>query len=178
MGWFSKLFSSVGLDLTATVGKVIDDLVTSDEELALTEIQKLKVKTAFEVQMKSLLVQLDKQQAEHEQNLENELTERLRLDMKSDSWLSKNIRPMVLIFLTATVSIMAFFTVFDSGFTEAQLSALKEWIPFFSTIMMTVYAFYFGSRGIEKVQKIRSSGQTTTEQAKAQQADISREPRG
>ena len=178
MSWFSKLFSSIGVDLTATVGKVIDDLVTSDEEIALTEIQKLKIRTAYEVEMKALFVRLDQQQAQHEENLEAELTERLKLDMKSDSWLSKNIRPMALVFLTATIAILAFFTVFDADLTEAQLRALKEWIPFFSTIMLTVYAFYFGSRGLEKIQKIRAAGATDMEKAKKQQAGLEREPRG
>ncbi|TQV74218.1 hypothetical protein FKG94_16560 [Exilibacterium tricleocarpae] len=178
MGWFSRLFSNIGVDLTATVGKVIDDLVTSDEEIALTEVQKLKIQTAYEIEMKALLVRLDKQQAEHERNLEAELTERLQLDMKSDSWLSKNIRPMALIFLTATISILAFFTVFDADLTDAQLRALKEWIPFFSTIMLTVYAFYFGSRGLEKIQKIRAAGAADVEKAKKRQVDLEREPRG
>jgi len=178
MGWFSKLFSSVGVDLTATVGKVIDDLVTSDEEIALTDIQKKKIQTAYEVEMKSLLVKLDKQQADHEENLEAELTGRLKLDMKSDSWLSKNIRPMALIFLTVTVSILAFFTVFDENLNDKQLQALRVWIPFFSTIMLTVYAFYFGSRGIEKVQKIRAAGNADVAKVQRQQGNLDLEPKG
>ena len=121
MAWYSKLFSAVGVDLASTVGKVVDELVTSDEEVALTENQKLKIKTAYEVKMRELLVNLDKQQAEHEENLEGELTQRLKIDMKSDSWLSKNIRPMALIFMTITVAILAFFTVFDSDLSEKQL---------------------------------------------------------
>ncbi len=48
-----------------------------------------------------------------------------------------------------------------------QLQALKEWIPFFSTLMLTVYAFYFGSRGIEKVQKIRAAGSVDMEKVKS-----------
>ncbi|MCJ8312150.1 MAG: hypothetical protein HRU38_07630 [Saccharospirillaceae bacterium] len=44
------------------------------------------------------------------------------------------------------------------------MSTIKEWIPFFQNIMLTIYGFYFGSRGIEKWQRIRSesSAQTTT----------------
>ncbi len=49
MSWLSKLFSNIGVELTSTIGKVLDDLITSDEEIALTEVQKLKIKTAYEV---------------------------------------------------------------------------------------------------------------------------------
>jgi hypothetical protein len=178
MAWYSKIFSAVGVDLASTVGKVIDELVTSDEEMALTKNQKLKIQTAYEVRMRELLVKLDNQQAKHEENLESELTGRLKLDMKSDSWLSKNVRPMALIFMTITVSILAFFTVFDSALTEIQLKSLKEWIPFFSTLMMVIYGFYFGSRGIEKVQKIRAAGITEREKAKKQTSSIDQEPKG
>ncbi len=178
MAWYSKIFSAVGVDLASTVGKVIDELVTSDEEMALTKNQKLKIQTAYEVRMRELLIKLDNQQAKHEENLESELTGRLKLDMKSESWLSKNVRPMALIFMTITVSILAFFTVFDSALTEIQLKSLKEWIPFFSTLMMVIYGFYFGSRGIEKVQKIRAAGITEREKAKKQTSSIDQEPKG
>ncbi len=178
MAWLSKIFSAVGADLTATVGKVIDDLVTSDEEMALTQNQKLKIQTAYEVRMRELLVDLDKLQALHEENLEGELTERLQLDMKSDSWLAKNIRPMALIFMTVTVSILAFFTVFDDSLAAEQLGALKLWIPFFSTLMMVIYAFYFGSRGIEKIQKIRAAGNADLEKVKRRAYGADQEPKG
>ncbi|MCJ8312151.1 MAG: hypothetical protein HRU38_07635 [Saccharospirillaceae bacterium] len=58
--------------------------------------------------MQELMLQVDKQAADQEANLEAELTTRLTLDMKSDSWLSKNIRPMTLIFMTLIVTILAF----------------------------------------------------------------------
>jgi hypothetical protein len=178
MAWYSKLFSAIGVDLAQTVGSVIDELVTSDEEMQLTQNQKLKIKTAYEVQMREMLVKLDRQQAEHEENLEKELTERLKLDMKSDSWLSKNVRPMALIFTTLVVSITAMCTIFDSNLTQQQLEALKEWQPFFTNLMMVIYGFYFGSRGLEKIQKIRSSGLAETEKAKRRLDSLGLEPKG
>jgi hypothetical protein len=161
MGWLSKIFSATGVNVITSVGKVLDDLVTSDEELALTDIQKAKIKAAYNVKMKELMMNIDRQAAEHEENLENELTERLQLDMKSDSWLSKNIRPMALIFMTLVVSVLAFFTIFNSALGETQQATLDSWIPLFQTLMLVIYGFYFGSRGLEKIQKIRSAGQTT-----------------
>ena len=47
MAWFSKIFSAVGVDLVGTVGKVLDDLTTSDEEVRLSDNQKMKIKTAW-----------------------------------------------------------------------------------------------------------------------------------
>jgi len=159
MGWFSTLFSTVGAEAISSVGKVIDDLVTSDEELALTEIQQEKIKSAYNIKIQELMIKLDRQAAEHEETMESELTERLKLDMKSDSWLSKNIRPMALIFMTAVVSVLAFYTVFTGDLTATQLSALEEWIPFFQILMVVMYGFYFGSRGLEKMQKMRINQQ-------------------
>ncbi|MFT7223146.1 MAG: hypothetical protein ACI82Z_000679 [Cellvibrionaceae bacterium] len=157
MGWFSKVFSSVGVNVITSVGKIIDDLSTSDEELALTDIQKKKITAAYNIKIQEIMLELDKQAAKREETMEAELTQRLQLDMKSDSWLSKNIRPMTLIFMTLVVSILAFFTIFMNEFKPEQVDTIKEWIPFFQTIMLTIYGFYFGSRGLEKIQKIRSS---------------------
>ena len=178
MSWISAIFSRVGVNLVETVGKVVDDLVTSDEEIALTEIQKAKIKAAYTVRMRELFVELDRQQAAHEENLEAELSERLKLDMKSDSWLSKNIRPMALVFMTVVVAILSLFTIFDSGLTDKQLEALKTWIPFFQMVMMAIYGFYFGSRGLEKISKIRASGEVEKARAAAGRFDADLEPRG
>lgn len=177
MGWLSKLFSSVGVNVISSVGKVIDDISTSDEELALTEIQKQKIKAAYDVKMRELIAQIDSAAFRHEENMESELTERLKLDMKSDSKLSKNIRPITLIFMTLVVSLLAFLTIFNSGLTEGQLKMVEQWIPFFQMIMLAIYGFYFGSRGFEKVQKIRST--TKANQMNAADNYIrTQEPRG
>jgi hypothetical protein len=178
MSWLSAIFSSAGVNVISTVGKVIDDLVTSDEEIALTEIQKAKIKAAYNVKLQELMVDLDKQAAKHEENMESELTSRLKLDMKSDSWLSKNIRPMTLIFMTLSVSILAFFTIFKSGFSTDQIKTIEAWIPFFQTIMLTIYGFYFGSRGLEKIQKIRASSQTDKQRKDSSALFFNQEPRG
>lgn len=157
MGWLSKIFSGTTVDVVSTVGKALDDLVTSDEEMALTHIQQQKIKTAYRLRLQEVLMQMDREAAMHEENMEQELTERLRLDMKSDSWLSKNIRPMTLIFMTSVVSLLAFLSIFNSSLNSGQLDMVKDWIPFFQTIMLTIYGFYFGSRGFEKIQKIRAA---------------------
>lgn len=177
MGWLSKIFSSTGANVIASAGKVIDDLVSSDEEMALTENEKAKIAAAYKVKMQELVFQLEKLAAEHEQKLESELTSRLKLDMKSDSWLSKNIRPMTLVFMTLVVTVLAFTTVFSEGFTGEQKEIVESWVDFFQIIMMTIYGFYFGSRGLEKIQKIRSSGQGR-EDKQGFVSSLTQEPRG
>jgi len=127
--------------------------------------------------MRAFTPPANSQAAKHEETLESELTDRLKLDMKSDSWLSKNIRPMTLIFMTLVVSILAFFTIFKSGFTSEQLTTIQAWIPFFQTIMLTIYGFYFGSRGLEKIQKIRSANRPDSDRAGLISA-LDQEPRG
>jgi hypothetical protein len=69
--------------------------------------------------------------------------------MKSDSWLSKNTRPMALIFLTLAMTI---FIVLDS---TVLLEIKTGWVSLLETLLVTVYVAYFGSRGAEKITKIK-----------------------
>ena len=79
-----------------------------------------------------------------------EISKRWASDMKSDSWLSKNTRPMSLIFLT--VMTVAFIWV-DSHETLS-FTVEQEWISLLKTLTATVYVAYFGSRGVEKYKTI------------------------
>ncbi len=87
--------------------------------------------------------------------LEQEIAEmdnvsrRWESDMKSDSWLSKNTRPMTLIFLTLAMTI---FIVLDSTML---LEIKTGWVSLLEALLITVYVAYFGSRGAEKITKIK-----------------------
>lgn len=153
--WVKSLFSNVGVSLVNAVGNVLDTVTTTDHEIALTDNQKLKIQAAFELEAKKLLAKAEEEHNEHIQALEAEITKRLQIDMAGDAWLPKNIRPLALIFLSAVVSAIAFFTIFDNGLTDQQLKTLEIWVPFFSPLMLLAYGFYFGSRGLEKIAKIR-----------------------
>ena len=72
------------------------------------------------------------------------LTARMEADMKSDSWLSKNIRPMVLIFLLLAYSGFAIASIFDYETRGAYVELLGQW-------GMLVMSFYFGGRTMEKI---------------------------
>tara|TARA_R100000734_G_C3301725_1_gene92325 strand:+ start:86 stop:547 length:462 start_codon:yes stop_codon:yes gene_type:complete len=79
----------------------------------------------------------------------NNISQRWDSDMKSDSWLSKNTRPMTLIYLTLVMSILI---VLDS----TVLLEIKEgWVSLLEALLITVYVAYFGSRGAEKITSIK-----------------------
>ena len=90
MSIFSKIFSSGATELIKGVGEVLDDLTTSKEE-----------KLAAELKVKELI-------ANYETEMEKNITARWDVDMKSDSWLAKNVRPLVLLFLVVCTVIMIF----------------------------------------------------------------------
>jgi len=69
--------------------------------------------------------------------------------MTSDSWLSKNVRPMILIFLTVMTVVLAYSTIF--ALPPDKVTLLKPWIDTIGGLLSMVYGFYFGSRGLEKI---------------------------
>jgi len=80
----------------------------------------------------------------------NNISARWESDMKSDSWLSKNTRPMTLVFLTL---VMTIFIVLDS---TVLLEIKTGWVSLMEALLITVYVAYFGSRGAEKITKIKN----------------------
>ena len=77
-----------------------------------------------------------------------EVSSRWRNDMKSDSWLSKNTRPLTLIYLTLSMTILI---ILDS---TVLLEIKTGWVSLMEALLITVYVAYFGSRGAEKITKI------------------------
>ena len=77
-----------------------------------------------------------------------EVTKRWQSDMQSDSWLSKNIRPLSLAFLTLTLFI---YIILDSSIKGFIIS--DNWIDLLSSLLLLVYGGYFGARSVEKVTK-------------------------
>jgi len=132
MGVLSTLTGFLsGGDIVKDIGNVLDNLHTSGEE-----------KAEAERKIKSILVQA-------EQAAQQQVSARWEADMKHGSWLSKNIRPMTLIFLTICFVILS---VFDGNMGEFTIGA--AYVPVYQTLLMTVYAAYFAGRSIEKVKKV------------------------
>ena len=126
----SKLLDILGGGVIKQVGDVLDNLTTSKEE-----------KLAAQQKIKEVLMQA-------EANAQEQVTRRWEADMKSDNWLSKNIRPLICIFLTAMFVVISIFDGNAGGFTIA-----PAYVPIYQTLLITVYGAYFAGRSIEKIKK-------------------------
>ena len=125
-----KIFSLITGNLINDIGKVVDNLHTSEEE---------------RLEAKQKLSELIKQADEKAQN---EVTARWEFDTKNGNFLTRSIRPLVLIFLTAMFTLLAF--------TDGNIGGFKiqeEYIPIFQTLLVTVYGAYFVGRTYEKTKK-------------------------
>ena len=127
-----KLFGGGAADLVKNVGGVIDNLHTSKEE-----------KLAAEQKIKELV-------ANYEIEMEKNITDRWKADMNSDSWLSKNIRPLVLAFLVVCTVLMIFIDAGSINFVVEQ-----KWTDLLQIVLITVIGAYFGGRSLEKRKKIK-----------------------
>jgi len=136
------IFSGATAKIVDSVGNAIDKNLTTDHE-----------RLQLEKEVKEVLADLEKSVLKANEVEAQELTKRLQADMKGDSWLPKNIRPLTLIFVTVAVTSLSFATIFGD-LTPAQVSALQVWVGLWTAVMLTVYAFYFGSRGLEKISAV------------------------
>ena len=130
MNILGKLFSSAGSELIESVGGVIDNLVTSKDE-----------KLAAKAKLKQIVL-------DHEAKMEQNITDRWSSDMNSDSWMSKNVRPMVLIFLIVCTMLLIFI---DAGAVKFVVE--DKWTDLLQLVLITVIGAYFGGRSLEKVKK-------------------------
>ena len=125
-----KIFSGGAAELVKGVGSVIDNLHTSGEE-----------KLAAENKVKELI-------ANYEVEMEKNITSRWKADMNSDSWLSKNVRPLVLIFLVVCTMLLIFI---DAG--KLNFNVKDSYVDLLQLVLITVIGAYFGGRSFEKRKK-------------------------
>jgi|TARA_R110002167_G_scaffold5418_5_gene25352 hypothetical protein len=127
----NKIFSWLTGGVIKEIGNVVDKLTTTKEEKldAQRLIQQILEKADSEAQQ--------------------QVTDRWKADMDSDSWLAKNIRPLILVFLTFIFSLLAFTDGNIGSFNIA-----KEYIPIFQTLLVTVYGAYFVGRTWEKGKSV------------------------
>ena len=130
MSILTNIFSSGATDLVKGVGGIIDNLHTSKEE-----------KLAAELKIKQLI-------SDYEVEMEKNITSRWEADLKSDSWLSKNVRPLVLIFLIVCTMLLIFI---DAGALNFEVKS--SWVDLLQLVLITVIGAYFGGRSLEKVKK-------------------------
>ena len=132
MGVLNKIFSGGASKLVESVGGVLDDVITTKDE-------KLEAKR----KLKQVILN-------HEAQLQKNITERWSADMNSDSWLSKNVRPLVLIFLVVSTVLMIFI---DAG--TIQFTVEEKWTDLLQLVLITVNGAYIGGRSLEKTKKIK-----------------------
>jgi len=130
MSILTNLFSGGAAELVKSVSGVIDNLHTSKEE-----------KLAAEQKIQQLI-------SDHQAKMEQNITDRWSADMKSDSWLSKNVRPLVLIFLVVCTVLMIFIDAGTISFTVEE-----KWTDLLQLVLITVIGAYFGGRSFEKIKK-------------------------
>jgi hypothetical protein len=118
--------------------KVLDKFIPDPEAKAKAQAELLKM------QQEGRMAELNAD------NIENqELTKRMQADMASDSWLSKNIRPMTLIYILTAYLALALFDAFGLDISDSFVSLLGQW-------GMLVMSFYFGGRTLEKVMDMKA----------------------
>ena len=130
MGILNKLISGGASKLVDSVGSILDDVITTDDE-------KLEAKR----KLKQLILY-------NEAQLQKNVTDRWKADMNSDSWLSKNVRPVVLIFLVVSTVLMIFIDAGAINFTVEE-----KWTDLLQLVLITVIGAYFGGRSLEKRNK-------------------------
>jgi|TARA_Y100000015_G_scaffold35629_1_gene36424 hypothetical protein len=130
MGVLGKIFSAGAGKLVENVGGVLDNLTTSKEEKLEAQRKIKEIIANYEVEM------------------EKNVTDRWNADMNSDSWLSKNVRPMVLIFLVVCTVLLIFI---DAG--HLKFNVKESYVDLLQIVLITVIGAYFGGRSLEKRKK-------------------------
>lgn len=126
----SKLFGATGGNIAEKISGIIDKHTFSKVE-----------KAQFEKEMEEIFIKA-------EADMQKNVTDRWKTDMNSDSFLSKNVRPMVLIFLVVSTVIMVFI---DAGVIAFEVK--DNWIDLLQLVLITVIGAYFGGRSAEKFKK-------------------------
>ncbi|MCP4162807.1 MAG: hypothetical protein GY760_22330 [Deltaproteobacteria bacterium] len=130
MNWLTKIFGGAAGDVADKVAGIADQFIQTKDE-----------KAKFEMEMEKLFISA-------EEAIQKNVTERWRHDMTSDSWLSKNVRPLVLIFLVVCTVLMIFI---DAG--SINFVVEEKWTSLLEIVLITVIGAYFGGRSFEKIKK-------------------------
>ena len=126
----AKIFGATGSNIAEKISDIIDKHTFSKVE-----------KAQFEKEMTQVWINA-------ESDIQKNITERWENDMNSDSWLSKNVRPLVLIFLVFSTVLMVFI---DAGVIEFEVKS--SWIDLLQLVLITVIGSYFGGRSYEKINR-------------------------
>jgi hypothetical protein len=126
-------------------GKLIEKLIPDPEAKAKAQLDLAKMAQDGELARMANETELYKAE-------QNNLTDRLKADMSSDSWLSKNIRPMTLLLILGGYFTFAMMSAFDYDTNQSYVQLLGQW-------GMLVMSFYFGGRTLEKIMDMKANKQ-------------------
>lgn len=138
--------SGAGKGLLDGVKGILGTVIT-DPTAKMEAEEKLKeLELTHEEKMLELTNTVESMQSQEAQNENNNVSERWKADMTSDSWLSKNTRPIIVLSLLAFLFIII---ILDSSLKE-KFNVKPAYIDLMSTLLVTTIVAYFGSRGVEK----------------------------
>ena len=126
----SKLFGNAG-------GAVVDKLASVADKFIRTKDEKAE----FEKEMTQIFIEAEKE-------MQKNVTERWKADLEHGNWLTRSVRPLVLVFLIVTTVLMVFI---DSGSIAFQVE--EKWTDLLQLVLITVIGAYFGGRSVEKLRK-------------------------
>ena len=126
----AKLFGKAGGGLAGKISSIIDKFVHTKDEQA-----------AFKKEMDKIWIAA-------EADMQKNVTERWKVDLQHGNWLTRSVRPLILIFLVVSTVLMVFI---DSGFIAFEVD--EKWTDLLQLVLMTTIGAYFGGRSIEKVKK-------------------------
>ena len=129
----AKLFGGAGGGIVDKISGVVDKFVRTKDE-----------KAEFEKQMTEILI-------EAEAAMQKNVTERWKADLEHGNWLTRSVRPLVLIFLIVATVLMVFI---DSG--SINFNVEDKWTDLLQLVLMTTIGAYFGGRSVEKYNKFKN----------------------
>ena len=126
----AKLFGKVGGGLASKISSIVDKFIHTKDEQA-----------AFKKEMDKIWIAA-------EADMQKNVTERWKVDLQHGNWLTRSVRPLILIFLVVSTVLMVFI---DSGSIAFEVK--EKWTDLLQLVLMTTIGAYFGGRSIEKVKK-------------------------
>ena len=128
----AKLFGNAGGGIVDKISGVVDRFVRTKDE-----------KAEFEKQMTEILI-------DAEAAMQKNVTERWKADLEHGNWLTRSVRPLILIFLVVSTVLMVFI---DAGSLTFEVE--EKWTDLLQLVLMTTIGAYFGGRSVEKYNKIK-----------------------
>ena len=133
MNIWSKIFGSAGMEVADKVSEVVDKFVETPDE-----------KKEFKKQMMQVF-------ADSVADEQKNVTERWKADLEHGNWLTRSVRPLVLVFLIISTVIMVFV---DSG--SITFNVEQKWTDLLQLVLMTTIGAYFGGRSVEKFNQFKN----------------------